>query len=235
MFLFDLDGTLIRKTSIVSSLKQRVFSETLEQVFGLGGIDYMQFPIHGETDRSILRMVLSGHGFSRRSIEVKEGYFWESFRSEFESRTRDRTGQSPEYGALPGSRRFLEKITGITKGIATGNIECVARYKLYQAGIEDYFSFGGFGEDGILRADIVRKAISRSPEPPGGRCVLFGDTPSDIRAGIDAGCIVCAISGTTFPRESLEMHCRPCDAVFEGYDDTESILEFCMFPHNRFP
>lgn len=226
-FLFDLDGTLLYKSSSLPTIKQLVFSKTLETVFGVPDIDYMQYPIHGETDRSILRMILREKTIPDMEIEKRESYFWSTLEKHFIDALKNRDPLLQEYSLLPGVTDFLEQTLTVRKGIATGNIEFFAWYKLEQTGIKNHFSFGGFGDDGVHRIDLVRQAIRRSGASDGESFFLFGDTPKDISAGIEAGCIVCAVATGSYSQEELMKHVRPGDAVFDGFVNVQAILNFC--------
>jgi phosphoglycolate phosphatase len=226
-FLFDLDGTLMYKSYPGATLKQLIFAQTLENVFGVPDIDYMQYPIHGETDRSILRMVLRENGFSETDISHRESLFWDNFEKSFLSALKTRNTPVTEYSLLPGVMNFLEKTRSIHRGIATGNIEFIAWYKLEHTGIRDHFDFGGFGDDGIDRLDVVREAIRKSGASDGQPVFLFGDTPKDVTAGIESGCIVCAIATGSYPGPVLQKYLRPVDSVFDGFVDADAILKFC--------
>jgi phosphoglycolate phosphatase len=77
-------------------------------------------------------------------------------------------------------------------GLATGNIEPGARVKLQRAGLNKYFSFGGFGSDSENRTELVRKAAEAAIQKHGDSIspndiFVIGDTPLDIDAGRGAG------------------------------------------------
>ena len=49
-------------------------------------------------------------------------------------------------------------------GLLTGNLSRIARAKLQQAGLAQYFSTGGFGEESMNRADLVPVALAHAAE-----------------------------------------------------------------------
>jgi phosphoglycolate phosphatase-like HAD superfamily hydrolase len=72
-------------------------------------------------------------------------------------------------------------------GITSGAVEAATHIKLARAGVNQYFSFGGFGSDSNDRGELTRIAIRRAsvargaPLDPARVCVV-GDTPLDIAA-----------------------------------------------------
>lgn len=105
----------------------------------------------------------------------------------------------------PGIKTLLRRLSrepGVLMGLGTGNIKEGARLKLGPSGFNPYFSFGGFGCDGMSRAHILKKAASRAkkliPRPNGSlEYFVIGDTPWDVLAGKQAGFKTVAV-GTGF-------------------------------------
>ncbi|MBN1356586.1 HAD family hydrolase [bacterium] len=223
LVLFDVDGTLTGRKNSAASLKQIVFSRCIETVYGIPEINYMNYPVYGQTDRGILYLVLSREGLDRESIVSRELDFVKLLSEQY---GRMAASGHPEYHALPGVRSALEVLNAYPHGLATGNLELIARHKLLQAGLDGFFSFGGFGEDGIDRAGIIRAAIEKSGVFPGADIVLFGDTPNDIISGRAAGCRVGAVCTGVHSRSDLEPHLSSRDQVFESFEFLAEILEF---------
>ena len=108
----------------------------------------------------------------------------------------EEVASSTGYHALPGAEdlrlRLIED--GILVGITSGAVEAATHIKLARAGLNQYFSFGGFGSDSTDRGHLTRMAIGRarivigSPLDPTRVCVV-GDTPADVDAAHAAGAI----------------------------------------------
>ena len=107
-------------------------------------------------------------------------------------------------------------------GIVTGNIETTAWMKLRHAGIDHYFSFGGFGCTHADRAEIARQALKNSGIVHPGKIVLIGDTPSDINATKVNGFISIAVATGGSDFQTLEK--SGADFIFEDLTDTGRLL-----------
>jgi phosphoglycolate phosphatase-like HAD superfamily hydrolase len=103
---------------------------------------------------------------------------------------------SPGYHMLPGIPALLLRLieSGVLVGITSGAVEAATHIKLARAGLNQYFSFGGFGSDSTDRGELTRLALRRAavvlgaPLDPSRVCVV-GDTPLDITAAHAAGAV----------------------------------------------
>jgi phosphoglycolate phosphatase-like HAD superfamily hydrolase len=95
---------------------------------------------------------------------------------------------------LPGVEELLPRLIeeGHLLGLVTGNVEAAAHIKLHRAGLNRFFSFGGYGSDSADRGEITRTALKRaslvfgeqlSPE----QAIAVGDTPRDVEGAHAAG------------------------------------------------
>src|SRR5205823_2832839 len=86
---------------------------------------------------------------------------------------------SPGYRVLPGVESLLPRLVeaGVLLGITSGGLEAGAHAKLARAGLNRFFSFGGYGSDSNERIELTRRAIgklyggvaeARSESPPPG-------------------------------------------------------------------
>jgi len=107
-------------------------------------------------------------------------------------------------------------------GLVTGNIEATAWAKLRYAGIDRYFSFGGFGCTYADRAEIARQALRASGVERPEKVFLIGDTPSDVNAAKVNGFTAIAVATGGFDVPALEK--AGADFVFEDLTDTERVL-----------
>jgi phosphoglycolate phosphatase len=225
--LFDIDGTLTYRINSNPSRKQMVFTRCVQSVYDLADINYMDYPIFGMTDRGILYFVLGKNGLRKDEISRCEAEFIRLLKSQYTAAIQD---GKREYTALPGVKQLLDSVSDIPTGLATGNLEQIAFHKLADAGLDRYFSIGGFGEDAVDRVGIIKTAIQRLGASETDDVILFGDTPNDIVSGQKAGCRIGAVSTGRHSREELQKHCLAADTVFDSFESFRDVLEFIGIP-----
>src|SRR5262245_58635611 len=186
LLLFDVDATLISTGGASLRALDRAFKKLLDLESAM-----LDIAPHGKTDPAIVREV-----FQKR---MKEQSATEDVIAEviemYVEYLRDEVERSETYNVLPGIRDVLDEMqarTDVLMGLATGNVESGARIKLQRAGLNEYFSFGGYGSDAEDRTDLVRRAAERAARRHGSQIAgsdtfVIGDTPRDIEAGKRAG------------------------------------------------
>lgn len=121
--------------------------------------------------------------------------------SHYLMRLPEEVAQSSGYHVLEGVEELLLSLcrNGFLLGITTGAVEAAAHIKLARAGLNRFFSFGGYGSDSADRGELTRKAIDRagvvlgSPlDPP--RVLVLGDTPKDVAAAHSANAIAVGVA-----------------------------------------
>lgn len=225
--LFDIDGTIVTKTTRAPTSKQLAFTDALQTVYGVSGLNYMDYPIFGLTDPGILYLLLNDAGLSDAAIAAKETEFTDVL---IQCNRELAAGCEPQYGPLPGAADLLGMLrdAGIRLGLATGNYEPIARFKLEDAGLADYFAFGGYGDSGADRACIVADAVKRSGETTPDAVVLLGDTPHDVDAGRRNGIHVKAVATGRFSVSQLiEATGNPND-VFADFSDPRAVADHLL-------
>jgi len=117
---------------------------------------------------------------------------------------------SPGYTVLAGVPECLAKLRneGVLLGLTTGGLEAAAHIKLARAGLNEFFSFGGYGSDSADRAELTRKGIERASEilkHPLVRAEVFvvGDTPLDIEAAHDADATAVGVASGVYSVDQL--------------------------------
>ena len=68
--------------------------------------------------------------------------------------------------------------------MATGNLEMIGWIKIEEAGLREWFRFGGFSDHFPIRSELIGHAARKARElagPAASVCVV-GDTPRDIEA-----------------------------------------------------
>jgi phosphoglycolate phosphatase len=198
--LFDIDGTLIETGGASDRAWRRAFEELYRVAVDVG--DYTG---KGITDPEVgltsFRGAL-GREPSRpemaRLMALRLRYLPQEVRS------------SPGYRVMDGAEDLLERLTdeGRLLGLITGNVEAAAHIKLVRAGLNHYFSFGGYGSDASLRVEVAKRALERAESVYGGAldregCIAFGDTPHDIEAGHGAGIRVVGVATGEYEVQQL--------------------------------
>jgi phosphoglycolate phosphatase-like HAD superfamily hydrolase len=87
---------------------------------------------------------------------------------------------------MPGVEQVLDHLArrGALLGVATGNLEVIGWVKVEQAGLREWFRFGGFSDHFPIRSELVGAAADKAREMAGrgANICVVGDTPRDIEA-----------------------------------------------------
>ena len=179
MVLFDIDGTLVRRTGPYHG---QALVEAVRRVTGLDSTtDHI--PVHGMLDTDIIARMMrdagAGAALVRRSMpdiirRAQQVYV--------------RSAPDLQGTCCPGVEALLDRLRRhrILMGLVTGNLTRIGWRKLERAGLKPYFRFGAFAEMAKDRAGLARQAIRHARERgwsgPGEPVSLIGDAPSDIIA-----------------------------------------------------
>lgn len=198
--LFDVDGTLITTGGAGATAWRRAFEElhgapvSIREVTESGMTD-------PEVGRTALRHVL-GRDPDRRELATAMGHYLRHLPAAVE--------ESGGYEVMPGIEALLDRLVdaGHLLGLTTGNVEAAAHIKLARAGLNRFFSFGGYGSDSNERAELTRCALERGRLVSGGvlsaaACIAVGDTPRDVAAGHDAGIEVVGVATGNYTIDDL--------------------------------
>jgi phosphoglycolate phosphatase len=198
--LFDIDGTLLITGGAGAAAWQRAF----EELHGIeANID--EHTDAGMTDPEIAAIVF-------REVIGREGSHAERSKAiaAYLRHLPDTVEESAGYRVLPGIERLLPELVekGILLGLVTGNIEAAAHIKLARAGLNRFFSFGGYGSDASDRIELTRAALNRAgmvlgAAMPASDCLAVGDTPRDVTAGHGAGIEVVGVATGRYSIEQL--------------------------------
>jgi len=192
LFLFDIDGTLVRKSG---PHHRQVLVDAVREVTGLeSSNDHL--PLQGMLDRDILAWMLREAGASNGLIRRSMGPIVMKAQALYVKRCPDLRSK-----VCPGVRPFLGRVRrkGIRMGLVTGNLSRIGWKKLERAGLRSHFTFGAFAEQGDDRAALVRLAL-REARRKGWltsttEAVLFGDHENDILAARASG--ICSVAVAT--------------------------------------
>jgi phosphoglycolate phosphatase len=214
--LFDIDGTLIT-TGGAGALAWRAAFEELHGT----PLDIREVTESGMTDPEVGRVALRnilGRDPDGRELAMALAHYLRHL--------SDAIDRSDGYRVMPGIEDLVERLVegGHLLGLTTGNIEAAAHIKLARAGLNRFFSFGGYGSDSNERTELTRCALERGRLVSGGvlvesACMSVGDTPRDVAAGHGAGIEVVGVATGNFTvaqlREAGADHVVP--TVAEGF------------------
>lgn len=229
LFLFDIDGTLLRGAT---SVHRESFGHAYRTVYSLP-LSLDGVSAAGRTDTWLLAEPLRRHGLGDEEIWDKMPAAFESmqrFAEEYLGDLRDRV--------LPGIPEVLSALQahGQLLGLLTGNLSRIALAKLRHAGLGGYFDTGGFGEESEFRADLIPVALRHASVlagrdiPPGGTIVI-GDTPMDIKAGRTHGTHTAGVATGTCSVE--ELHAAGADLVFPSFEDVSHVVRKLLSQGSR--
>ncbi|MDR0342955.1 MAG: HAD family hydrolase [Nocardiopsaceae bacterium] len=212
--LFDIDGTLI----ITGGAGARSWRLAFDELYGIPA-DIGKFTDTGMTDPDV----------GRKTFEAVMGRKPE--RQEFARLLERRlhylhqtVSESEHYRVLPGVEALLTGLVddGCLVGLITGNLEAAAHIKLHRAGLNRFFSFGGYGSDSNDRAEVTRIALRRGSVVYGeeltpDRCLVLGDTPHDVAGAHAAGVPCVGVASHNF--NSAQLAEAKADWVIESFED----------------
>lgn len=221
LILFDIDGTLLRCGPQVGPL----FVDALDQVFG----SYRKlegYSFSGKTDPRIVIDLVGATGMEETEIIPKLARMRSIYLDNLERGLR-REGMR----LLPGVEKLLDHLTGrddVLIGLLTGNWQGGARIKLGRFGLNRYFEFGAFGDDGINRRDLVPVVQRRAAELSGRhfdpvRTLIVGDTELDVDCAQSVGAKSLAVT-TGFTRAE-RLHAAGADWVFSDLEQAADEIE----------
>jgi len=199
--LFDIDGTLLVTGGAGGVAWQRGF----EQLYGVDA-DIAEHTDAGMTDPEIAAIVF-------REVIGREGTAEERAKAIgcYLKHLPDAVAESDGYRVMPGVEELLDRLIedGVLLGLVTGNIEAAAHIKLARAGLNRFFSLGGYGSDSADRTEVTRAALGRGELVSGGTlqdgaCIAVGDTPRDVKAGHGAGIKVVGVATGSYSVDQLK-------------------------------
>jgi len=218
LFLFDIDGTLLRTGRAGEHALRLAFRERFGVEDDLSAISFA-----GSTDGAFARQMFGAHAIPPTPENVAD--LFDGYVHHLALELPRREGR-----VLPGIVGLLEALhqrEDIVLGLLTGNIERGAELKLSHYGVWDFFEFGAFADDHVDRNKLGPVAHSRAVERHGisfeaSDVFVLGDTPKDIDCARAAGFVAVAIATGSCRKEELAAH-RP-DFLFEDLSDTRGVL-----------
>ena len=137
--------------------------------------------LHGSTDTAILSEAFRLAGIPEEVLETQLKAVLASMCQTVAQRRHEM-----DLLVMPGVEATLSHLAhlGALLGVATGNLEMIGWIKIEEAGLRQWFRFGGFSDKFPIRSELVGHAARKARELAGAAasvCVV-GDTPRDIEA-----------------------------------------------------
>jgi len=202
-YLFDIDGTLMRSRDRIHFDS---FAACVRRVMGFE-VSLAGIVLHGSTDTAILREACQQAGIPPGTLEPQVQAVLDAMR---QSVAAQRHQMQPV--RMPGVEEMLDHLArrGALLGLATGNLEAIAWIKVEQAGLREWFRFGGFSDHFPIRSELIGNAARKAREMSSAtaRICVVGDTPRDIEAAHANSLPVIAVATGHFSFEDLLEH-RP--------------------------
>jgi phosphoglycolate phosphatase-like HAD superfamily hydrolase len=176
-YLFDIDGTLLRSRDRIHFDS---FASSVHRVTGFE-ITLAGILLHGSTDTAILHEAWRQAGIPAEVLEERMEAILEAMRNTVAEHRHEM-----DLVRMPGVEQTLDYLArrGALLGVATGNLEMIGWIKVEQAGLRQWFRFGGFSDHFPVRSELIGQAADKARELAGrgaSICVV-GDTPRDIEA-----------------------------------------------------
>jgi phosphoglycolate phosphatase-like HAD superfamily hydrolase len=197
--LWDIDGTLVWTAGAGLTAMRLAFKRTQGRSPDLSQVDVV-----GRTDLWILRRLLESNGI-QPTAEVESAIF-DAYVEAMPSQLAEHAGH-----VLPGVADLLRALAAepnLEQGLLTGNLHRTARLKLEHYGLWHWFSFGAFGDDTELRAELGPLALAAAESQHGSvfppqDAVVIGDTPHDISCGRALGARTIAVATGRYGADEL--------------------------------
>jgi phosphoglycolate phosphatase-like HAD superfamily hydrolase len=197
-YLFDIDGTLLRDPDRIHF---SAFASSIRRVTGFE-VSLAGVSIHGSTDTMILHEALRQADIPAEVVEPQVEAILEAMRQTISDRRHEMN-----LVRMPGVVEVLGHLArrSALLGVATGNLEAIGWIKLEQAGLREWFRFGGFSDNFPIRAELIGQAALKARElaGPDAEVCVVGDTPRDVEAARANSLPVIAVATGRYSFEDL--------------------------------
>ena len=216
-YLFDIDGTLLRS---LDRVHYDSFFAAVEHVLGrpllLDGVT-----LHGNTDPGILRDAFRLAAIEESSWRPHVGTIFAHMSDRVMARRAEMNLE-----VMPGVEAMLAYLRrkGAALGVATGNIETIGWIKVEEAGLREWFTFGGFADGFEVRSEMIghalaiaRREAQLSDSGLFSEVCVVGDTVHDITAARANGLPTIAVATGNFSfAELMEAKPEVCATTLEA-------------------
>lgn len=183
LFLFDIDGTLLRG---MPPAHRHAICDAVHAVYGVELASEDLGQTAGMTDTAILRRALLHAGVSAEVIAHGLPHCFDAAAAAYEQHVP----ASLRAYHTPYAHETLSWLAerGAALGLVTGNVQRIAWTKLAAAGLARFFACGAFGDEAEAREALPPLALARARETFGRafapeETFVVGDTPADIACG----------------------------------------------------
>jgi len=220
LVLFDIDGTLLT----MGAINRSVLVEALKTVYGTEG-STATCNFAGKMDSNIIYETMQSAGLSNAEIAGKFELAKKSYIEMFRAQATE-----SDVVLLEGIRELLDELSEYPElmlGLLTGNFEASGRHKLLLPGINHYFAFGAFADDGRHRNDLPPVAVRKAYQLTGRQfseqeIIIIGDTEHDIVCARAVNAKSIAVATGTYSTEELQKH-HP-HVLYENLSRTDVVL-----------
>jgi phosphoglycolate phosphatase len=200
-YLFDIDGTLLRSRD---RIHVDSFVSSVHRVTGFE-VTLAGIVLQGSTDTAILREACNQAGIPPDVLESQAGAILDAMCAQVAEKRH-----SMDLVRMPGVEDALRHLAdrGALLGVGTGNLELIGWIKIEQAGLREWFRFGGFSDNFPVRSELIAHAADKAREFTGAAasiCVV-GDTPRDIEAAHANKLPVIAVATGRYSFDELRAH-----------------------------
>jgi phosphoglycolate phosphatase len=216
LFLWDIDGTLLR----VKGAGRRAMNRAFQEMFGISGA-FDDVHMAGGLD---LHFIVAAFQKYRIAATRMQG-FLEAYYRLLEQEIV--TGKPELLPGVPDILTITEQKEHIYNALGTGNLERGARMKLEWFGLNRFFPVGGFCEAPVERFRVLEDAIQKAEayygidfEPE--RVIVVGDTVKDIEAARQIGVRVAAVA--TGGSDYAELAAAEPDLLLRDLRDARPLL-----------
>ncbi len=216
--LFDIDGTLLAS----GGAGKAAMDEALASEFGVTE-PIAHVTMSGRTDRGIAR-----DQFELHAIEATPEN-WRRFRDAYLRRLPASLARL-EGRVLPGVESLLSQLAAapVAVGLLTGNMSQGADTKLRHYGIDEYFSFGAYGDRHFTRDEVAEEALRLvsqhlEEEVDPAAVWVIGDTPLDVSCARAIGAKAFAVATGVFSYD--ELAAAGPDILLMDLSDPSPLLE----------
>lgn len=200
-YLFDIDGTLLRCRD---RIHVESFFSSVRSVMG-HELALDAVTLSGNTDPGILRDAF-------RVAKLDEEHWQPHLENVLQQMRNDVAARRSEMkiDKMPGVDEVLQHLRdkGAVIGVATGNLESIGWLKIEFLGLRHWFTFGGFSDHFIARADLIAHAAAqaRAQRSSNATVCVVGDTPADIAAAHANGLPAIVVATGNYTFEQLLRH-----------------------------
>lgn len=221
LLIWDIDGTLLD----VKRAGRAAMDLAFEKKFGVENA-FSKVNMSGRLDKVILSDALKIHHIHVKSMVTLQKDFF----VEYEGILKTLLASEYEGFIYPGVRNILKNVSQsshIVNAIGTGNCKRGALAKLESLSINDYFRFGGYGDEYIQRGELIKGVIELANTNYNmafekENIYVIGDTIHDVNAAKYAN--VKSIAVLTGSDDYQKINGSKPDFIFDDFEKYEDFL-----------